>query len=195
MAAAGHCAVAATATTGSAIWLFANYRPTGVVPFGTPSRLADPDLVQRWNESILTWWLWAAVILVVAVSAAAVRRRSAPPFPVVVGAASTLVSAAVAVWTRPAVQWDQLALWAVDPRTDLDGYGAPILGEGVRFVLVEGTEISIGTYTGSLVIHFGAMALGALASGMVGWTLWRSSRERSGDSEAQVDDATFAGSP
>lgn len=65
--------------------------------------------------------------------------------------------------TRSLVQWDQLALWAVTVGGDLDGYW-PAVGDGVRFVLVAGTEVDPGEYGVLLAVHLVAHVVGLAAA-------------------------------
>ena len=48
--------------------------------------------------------------------------------------------------------WDQLALWAVTVGTNMAGF-VPVFGEQVKFVLLEGAEVTAGTLLRWYVLH------------------------------------------
>jgi quinol-cytochrome oxidoreductase complex cytochrome b subunit len=79
-----------------------------------------------------------------------------------------VVVALAASFTGFLLPWDQLALWAVTVGSDLKGY-RPLLGPAVRFVLIDGTEVSRAAFVKWLLVHvllLGPM-LGALL--VVAW--------------------------
>lgn len=120
---------------------------------------ADARDTERW----LDWQLYALTALLVAAVAALVvtwmlRRRGGPAAPTVLAAAG-VVSAAAALWTRPLVQWDQLALWAVTVGDGISGYWYAAFNGGVRFLLIDGAEVSQGQYAPALMVHLAAPVL------------------------------------
>jgi quinol-cytochrome oxidoreductase complex cytochrome b subunit len=76
------------------------------------------------------------------------------------------LGAVIALATRSAVRYDQLGLWAVTVGTDISGYRIAGFGEGIRFVIVDGVEVSPGDYAVTLVVHLGAPVIGAVATGV-----------------------------
>ena len=62
-------------------------------------------------------------------------------------------------WRRgTAVQWDQLA-WSVTVGADIEGYQAATGGDMVRFVIVDGREVSTTDYTLTLATHMYGVAI------------------------------------
>ena len=88
--------------------------------------------------------------------------------------------------TRPLVEWDQLAIWAVTVGSDIDGYWTAAFGGDVRFVLMGNTEVSQGEYGAVLIIHLAAPAVTAIALLVVGTALVR---KREDDATSEVDSA------
>ena len=62
----------------------------------------------------------------------------------------------VTVISRPAVEWDQLALSSVTVDSDIDGYWTAAFGDDVLFVLIGDVEVSQGDYGAVLVAHLAA---------------------------------------
>jgi hypothetical protein len=77
--------------------------------------------------------------------------------------AAALVAALVTLATRPLVEWDQLALWSVAVGEDIAGYWLAGFGGDVRFILVDGTEVSQDAYVPVLLVHLAAPVVGAAA--------------------------------
>ena len=71
--------------------------------------------------------------------------------------------AVLTLLTRPLVQWDQLALWAVTTGSGMSGYWYAGFDNGVRFVLVGNTEVTQGQYAPMLLMYLIAPMLGAVA--------------------------------
>jgi quinol-cytochrome oxidoreductase complex cytochrome b subunit len=92
-----------------------------------------------------------------------VRARTRSATAVVVTAAGiALVSTWVAVRTWPLVRWDQVGLWAVTVGTNFAGLWKPAMSDQVRFVLINGSEVSPHTYLAALLIHLAAPVLALL---------------------------------
>lgn len=119
---------------------------------------------QRWSD----WQLYASTGFVIAAVVTLVviwmlRKHVAGSWSALGLSSAAAVAAVVALWTRPLVQWDQLALWAVTTGTNADGYWYAAFNDEVRFVLVDGAEISQGQYAPAAVAHLVAPFLGAVA--------------------------------
>ncbi|QXC61766.1 hypothetical protein KSP35_02675 [Aquihabitans sp. G128] len=73
-------------------------------------------------------------------------------------AVSLPLLAGAALITGVLLPWDQLALWSVEVGTDIKGYGF-LFGDRVRFVLLGGSEISLGAlrsgFAGHLILSVG----------------------------------------
>lgn len=89
-----------------------------------------------------------------------------------VAAAGLLAAGAVAQASGPLVAWRTLAVWAVavEAGRSVRGYLWAV-GDNVRFVVVDGTELEPATVVVPLLLHLGAgmvtgvAALGVLATG------------------------------
>jgi quinol-cytochrome oxidoreductase complex cytochrome b subunit len=79
-------------------------------------------------------------------------------------AALALVAAAATVLTRPLVQWDQLALWAVTVGTDVHGYWYAAHDDSVRFLLIGSSEVTQGQYAPMVLLHVLAPVVGAIGA-------------------------------
>lgn len=75
--------------------------------------------------------------------------RSAPA---ILASVVALVGFGLTFRLGSAIAWDQLALWAVTVGTNMTGY-VPVANDEVRFVLVDGVEVSRGTILTLLVLH------------------------------------------
>ena len=62
----------------------------------------------------------------------------------------------VNVITKPAVEWDQLALSSVTVGSNIDGYWPAAFGDDVLFVLIGDVEVSQGEYGAVLIAHLAA---------------------------------------
>ncbi len=113
---------------------------------------------------------WSARLLLLAGLAAAISGVGA------VRSAGRIAMVGVAVPVLAALggisglllAWDQLALWAVTVGTRFDGVD-PMFGEQIRFVIVDGTEVSVSTYRRWAVAHvlLGVALVVPVASGAV----------------------------
>lgn len=146
-----------------AVVLSFTYVPTGAQAWDDPT-VGGGTGWTAWHRWTAVLWVIAAVASVLALTALAAtadaRRRAAIAL---AGAVVTGLGAVVALATRPLVQWDQLALWAVTVGGDLDGYW-PAFDDGVRFVLVEGVEVDPGDYGAALAVHLLAHVVGLVAA-------------------------------
>lgn len=109
-----------------------------------------------------------AVVLVVRAKDVVERKM------LVTGAAIVaVVMGILSVLTRPLVEWDQLALRSVSVGSDVDGYWTAGFGDGIRYVLVESSEISQGEYGAALIAHLAAPVVAALALLLLGVVVGR----------------------
>lgn len=154
------------------------YRPhaPGVPSAELPSALRRSDRWTDWHRISSAALVIAATVVLALVVALVIRgqvggrRRNA----LLLGAAAvaTLMSV-VTVLTRPLVEWDQLAIWAVTVGSDIDGYWTAAFGGDVRFVLMGNTEVPQGEYGAVLIVHLVAPAIAAMALVVLGVTLVR----------------------
>lgn len=141
------------------------YRPPGTVVAELPgqARRSDP-----WSDGHRVGSVMLVVVAVgnLALVAAAVNRASSVVSRkglLISAAISAIVMSVVTVITRPLVEWDQLALWAVTVGADIDGYWIAALGDDVRFVLIGNTEVTQREYAIALVTHLAAPVVSAVA--------------------------------
>ena len=125
--------------------------------------LNRPPSEFRWTDRWRDVQLWAAVASFFAslLALALAARRRALSAAVLAGVA--VLTAAVTLVTRELVAWDQLALRSVTVGTDVHGFWTAAFGGDVRFVLVEGSEVSQATYRAVLLVHLAAPVIGAIA--------------------------------
>lgn len=155
-------AVSAGITLVAGLVLADSYRPhaPGAEVSLLPRQVRDSD---RWSD----WHLVASVVFVIAAIALLVViwllcRRQTGTRALLAMCAVGCSTAVVVLWTRPMVRWDQLALWAVTVGTNVSGYWYAAFDDGVRFVLIDGSEVSQGQYAPALIAHLVAPAMGLL---------------------------------
>lgn len=166
MAVLGAAVVAAVVAVGTGGWLLFGYRPS--------ADDVDPAFLAGTARATTTWTdvhraallalLGLLVVVVVLVPVAlAGQGRGRRAVGAGVAALVGVVGAVAGAVTIGMVAWDQVALTEVTVGEQLDGWNVP-LGDGVRFVLVDGVEVSPGTYATALVVHLvgPVLALGAL---------------------------------
>jgi hypothetical protein len=106
-------------------------------------------------------FLAASVALSFAVAWAARRTRSSALLLIPAGIA--VLTAVVTLTSRPLVEWDQLAMWAVTADIDASGHWTAAFDDRVRFLLIDGQEVSQDDYTLVLLVHLAAPVIGAAA--------------------------------
>jgi quinol-cytochrome oxidoreductase complex cytochrome b subunit len=109
-----------------------------------------------------TMLLGAVAGIVVVLAVAGVRRLRVPPGWLV--AFGAFVVAGLGQISGQLIAWDQLALKAVTVGDDVRGV-VDGLGNDVRFLLIDGTEVSQGTYAAWAVVH--VLAVPVIALGVV----------------------------
>lgn len=146
----------------SAIVLFVLLALTGVCL----SFLYEPRM-RGWAQTMHSMHIAYAIVLVfvlVALLAVTVAERTGWHL------AATLFLASVAlVYTGLLLPWEQLALWAVTIGTNIKGLFT-LFGDEVRYVLINGVEVSTGTLRAWFVVH--ALVL-PIAFGALLWRLRR----------------------
>lgn len=175
MTAALVVALAVSAMTG--MLLLVLYEPTTHLqgfPVGTASPLSRVllvvDTIAR-QASVVLSLVWVGISLGFAPRGAS--RRVA----VLIGGLVVVVFCLAAWYFTSLVRWDQIALWAVTVGTDTKGYLPAATPDQVRFVLVDGSEISQGAYSTWLSVYLGA-PLAAMAAVAIGWVSARPKPDR-----------------
>lgn len=120
------------------IWLTFFYQPTTAQAWDDITTLQDEN---SWGSLIQVSHRWIALgwLLIVA-AAALVEFISRRVVAGIVTSASLLIGLVVA-YLGLLLPWDQLALWQVTVGTNIRGF-TPVFGDEVRFVLLDGREIS-----------------------------------------------------
>ena len=158
-------AAAGTAVAGLA--LLDSYRPS---PITDPEILLPEAVVevQRWidaHDLLVRVFLVAGIAVLLGLAFAArggglsARRAVVAALAVAVAIAAALTT----IVTTDDVRYDQVALWAVTVGTEMTGYEVAASGDDVRFVLVDGREVSTSEYRRTAVLHLGAPFVGAAA--------------------------------
>ncbi len=119
-----------------------------------------------------TMLLGAVAGIVVVLAVAGVRRLRVPPGWLV--ALGAFVVAGLGQISGQLIAWDQLALKAVTVGDDVRGV-VDGLSDEVRFLLIDGTEVSQGTYALWAGVH--VLAVPLIALGVVWFARRRSSAE------------------
>lgn len=90
-----------------------------------------------------------------------------------VGALALVVAVAGAGMSGFMLAWDQIALWAVTVGTNVDGIWRVAFDDAVRFVIVDGTEVSQTTYRNAVGAHLLLTAVVAATVGLMARSLRR----------------------
>lgn len=134
---------AVLAVTG--VWLTFNYRPNAAQAW---SDVTDADIGTDWPRLVHQMATVVLVPLVVAFlvvgAVASERWRSA---------GALVITTLALAYTGLLLPWDQLALWAVTVGTNYQGMFGAAFDDDVRFVLLNGVEISQATLAFWLVVH------------------------------------------
>ena len=161
------------------LWLAWGYRPgPGTVAYGwhgaglgRAMRDSHRTLARLFLPSCFVA-VGLAVADALATGASRLRSRHGTARLALAAVAGTLASI-----TGYLLPWDQIALWAVTVRTNMDGYdwlSGPDR-HAVRFVLLGGAEIGPGTLRLWLMVHLG---LGALVTAATLWSRVGARRRR-----------------
>jgi quinol-cytochrome oxidoreductase complex cytochrome b subunit len=134
--------------------------------------------------SVGALWLAAGFFAVLLARWVSRRRRGdRPSGRSSLGVAAGLVAVtAFAGFTGFLLPWEQLALWAVTVGENIRGIDDPAFNDGVRFVLLGGSEVSQTTYrTWTLVHTVGVPLLLGVAAGV----FWRTRRREARPGSSQ----------
>ena len=159
--------LAAVGTASLGFVLAEVYRPH-VQPFsfgGLPSEeLRGSAAWSDWHVRLSFLFLAAFIGLAGALAWLAYRARLSPARTVIllVSSGFAVLTAIVTIGTRATVEWHQVAMWAVTNDFDATGYLSAAFNDDVRFVLIDGREVSNGEYGMALVAHLGAPVLGVV---------------------------------
>ena len=143
--------------------LSVSYRPSAAQAWDDPSLGGGGGGWTRTHTWVTAAWLVATAAAAVLATLLAVRGARRRGGIALAGCVVAGVGAAVALATRSLVQWDQLALWAVEVGgSHYDGYWRAAFDDGVRFVLVDGVEVATGDYAAALAVHLLAHLVGVV---------------------------------
>ena len=161
-------ALAAAVVVGATgLWLLVRYRPSAAG--------VDPALVDATTRSTTTWsdlhqgallvLVGLLVLILVTAPVAVAEEGRGPGRPAIAGLVALIgaVGAAVGALTTGLVAWDQVALEEVTVGTEAAGWRLAAFDDRVRFVLVDGAEVSPGSYAVALVVHLVAPAVVVVA--------------------------------
>ena len=139
--------------SGGYLMLF--YRPTPAQAWSSISAMRAGMVardIHLWTSDLLVLTAFAlALILVVETIirwTGPWRRRSG----LALGPLAFVV-AVIAALTGPLLRWDQAALWAVTVGTNVRGFRQVLDSDHTRFVLIGGSEVSVGTLRTWFFIH------------------------------------------
>jgi quinol-cytochrome oxidoreductase complex cytochrome b subunit len=140
------------------VWLWFEYRP--VVPAAWDPVLGERQPmrdVHRVASSV------ALTVATVQGGLLVVRRWRRWPLALLV-----VIPTAVAAFTGELVAWDQLSLFAVTVGENVRGLRA-VFDDGVKFVLVDGTEVSVTTFRRWAVVHVALLPVAAAVAAAVAY--------------------------
>jgi hypothetical protein len=144
-----------------------------------PTPVGDPRLADGYRTATRTL---IAVGTVLAVLRATIWRepgsRGVAPIAFAIG--GTLL-VGISTFTLGNLMWEQVGLWAVTTGADVAGFATAAFDDQVRFVIVDGHEISTGSYARTLVVHGFVTVLGIAAIGVA--ALWPVRSRRTADVE------------
>ncbi len=145
------------------------------------SGLGDTVDLRDAHRSLSSLLLWTGVgLLFSGLGLAVQRRRGGEDLRSTVWTGAlpglALFAVVVASFTGYAIAWDHLALAAVTVGSDLDGIWPAAFDDGVRFVLIDGSEVAQATYARWAVAHVALVPLVVL--GLGGITARRLARRR-----------------
>ena len=160
-----------------------------------------PPVAQAWSDVSGVSQSWDVRLAVAIRYAHRVASGLAVPTSVALGIAVAMRPAGYRRWTGRAVgaglavttllasltgyllPWDQLALWAVRVGTNASGYRALFDSAMVRFVLIDGVEVSRVTFVRWLIVHAVVLGPALLALLVLAWR-WRRRRRCAGAAAA-----------
>lgn len=156
------------------------YRPTAdqswpaIVELAGGGEPAGEQVARRVHRAASQLLVPIALASAIAGVGAVVTRRTRATVVRFTAALAVPILALVASISGYLLPWDQLAFWAVDVDTDLRGMSAAF-SDQIRFVLIDGTEISQTTLQRWYVVHI-AIAVGLAVTLIPGLLAWRRRR-------------------
>lgn len=148
-------------TTGA--MLIVVYRPTAADAWNDIFALEQSTTFSTVTQDIHRWatfiWLWTLIPLVT-IELARRARRSALLL------VTTFILAVAATFTGYLLPWNQLALWGTAVGKDMSGYIGVLFSDDVRFILIDGTEVSVSTLRGWFFGHLGLGTVVLLMAGL-----------------------------
>jgi quinol-cytochrome oxidoreductase complex cytochrome b subunit len=150
----------------SGAWLWFNYRPEAAqqwaditgTPAGTSTWLRD---VHRYTADASFVLALLTLVLLLASRVGAGRRG-------VVAGVGVLLTALAASITGDLLPWDQVALWAVTVGSNTMKGMRPAFDSRVKYVLIDGHEVSLSTYRFWAITHVVLGVLVAVAA-LLAW--------------------------
>ena len=141
------------------------YKPTGVSAWEDIYELQDGSwrlssgFQQVHRLFALCAFLFPALLIVLNLSSRNLRR---------VAQAVGMLVLSLAGWISGRfIAWDQLAMWAVTVGTDMQGF-EPVFSDEVRFVLIDGSEVTLREIRAWLAVHVLVIPLiGVVAAAIV----------------------------
>jgi quinol-cytochrome oxidoreductase complex cytochrome b subunit len=148
----------------SGAWLWFKYRPTAAAAFPT---IRTRPRSSSWVRTVHRVASGLTVVLALSTLVLLIGRRIRARGRGVVAGLAVLATGVAAAFTGYLLPWDQLALWAVTVGKNVSGVRA-VFGATVKYVLVDGREVSPGTYRFWAIAH---VTLGVLvaAAGVLAW--------------------------
>ena len=142
-----------------------------------PKPIGDPRLADGYRTATRT--LIAVGTVLVALRATIWREPgSRGVAPISFAVAGTLL-VGISTFTLGNLLYEQLGLWAVTVGTDVAGFATAAFDDQVRFVIVDGREVSTGSYARTLVVHGIITMIGTLAIAIA--ALWPVPSRRTAD--------------
>ena len=148
------------------------YRPTAAAAYADMEVLRSEvtlGLITRWIHRTAAWLVLLLTAAGVVTAAVQSGWRRASPWAVLIPLTSAMG------FTGFLLPWNQLALWSITVGTNMTGF-TPVFGDNVRFVLLDGMEVSTTTLRTWLLIHI--LLLPLLAALVVGIAALVSRRNR-----------------
>ncbi|MCP5026802.1 MAG: hypothetical protein GY929_11020 [Actinomycetia bacterium] len=156
------------------IFLVFFYRPTAAAAWDDLYALDTSNsfgLAVRTLHRLLSW---LTLLTTASLGVALVAGRPREPGRWALGP-TLMVATVSATFTGFLLPWDQLALWAVTPGSNMMGFMPVIYGDQVRFVLINGAEVSQEEIRRAFYVH---IAIGIATLGAVVWLARELGRRR-----------------
>lgn len=152
------------------------YRPTASAAYADMEALRAEVTLGLIVRRAHQWFGWLALLApIVGIVVALMQRglRQSAPWVLL------LPLTAAMILTGSLLPWDHFALWAVTAGTNMRGF-TPLLGDDVRFVLLDGVEISPTTFYRWALLHIAVLPAITIAT-VAGATYWSIRRAVAGN--------------